>query len=93
MKPGSLLINTARGPVVETESLVEVLQSGHLGGAGIDVFDTEPPSADNPLLACSNVVLTPHTADQNPEGRELLNTGAVDNVLAYLRGAPENVVR
>jgi D-3-phosphoglycerate dehydrogenase len=88
MKPGALLINTARGAVVDTAALVDALHSGHLGGAGIDVFDAEPISADHPLLACEQVVLTPHVADQNPEGFEILNRGAVDNVLAFLDGNP-----
>lgn len=92
MKRGALLINTARGPVVETDALVAALQSGYLGGAGLDVFDTEPLSADHPLLRCEQVVLTPHCADQTPEGVDLLNAGCVDNVLAFLAGRPQNVV-
>ncbi len=92
MSPGSLLINTARGPIVDTSALVAALESGHLGGAAVDVYDEEPIAADHPLLACRQVVLTPHSADQNPTGRELLNSGAVDNVLAFLAGKPQNVV-
>ncbi len=92
MKPGSLLINTARGPVVETRALVAALEDGHLAGAAVDVFDQEPITADHPLLRCPQVVLTPHSADQNPTGRDLLNSGAVDNVLAFLNGKPQNVV-
>ena len=92
MKAGALLIDCARGGVVHTRALVEALQSGHLGGAGIDVFDEEPLPADHGLLSCEQVVLTPHCADMTPEGVELLNEGAVDNVLAYLRGEPRNVV-
>ncbi len=92
MKPGALLINTARGAVVETESLVSALQSGHLGGAGLDVFDTEPLPSDHPLLGCEQVVLTPHCADQTPEGVDLLNGGCVDNVCAFLAEQPQNVV-
>jgi phosphoglycerate dehydrogenase-like enzyme len=92
MKPGAMLVNTARGPVVETAALVDALNSGHLGGAGIDVFDDEPVPAGHPLLACRQVVLTPHNADQTPEGFELLTAGAVDNVIAFLEGRPQNRV-
>ena len=92
MKPGALLINTARGAIVETAALVDALNAGHLGGAGIDVYDIEPLPADHPLLACEQVVLTPHVADQNAEGMEILNRGAVDNVIAFLEGKPRNRV-
>jgi len=92
MKRGSLLVNTARGPIVDTRALADALHSGQLGGAAIDVFDQEPITPDNPLLDCEHVVLTPHTADQNAEGRDLLNSGAVENVLAFLQGTPQNVV-
>jgi phosphoglycerate dehydrogenase-like enzyme len=92
MKPGTLFINTARGAVVDTAALVAALHSGKLGGAGIDVFDIEPLPKDYPLLACEQVVLTPHNADQTPEGMELLNGGVVDNVIAFLEGRAENRV-
>lgn len=92
MKPGALLLNGARGPVVDTPALVEALNSGHLAGAGIDVYDEEPPPADHPLLACEQVVLTPHCADMTPEGVDLLNSGAVENVIAFLEGRPQNRV-
>jgi D-3-phosphoglycerate dehydrogenase len=92
MKRGALLINTARGPVVESWALVDALRSGQLGGAGIDVFDDEPIPLGHPLLACQQVVLTPHNADQTPEGMELLNAGVVDNVIAFLQGRPRNCV-
>lgn len=92
MKPGALLINTARGAIVETSALVAALQSGHLGGAGLDVFDVEPLPPDHPLLACEQVVLSPHNADQTPEGTEILNGGVVDNLLAFLEGKPRNRV-
>ncbi len=92
MKPGSLLINTARGAVVDTGALVEALDRGHLAGAALDVFDKEPLPADDPILNCEQVVLTPHHADQTPEGKELLNTGAVDNVIAFFNDNPQNVV-
>jgi phosphoglycerate dehydrogenase-like enzyme len=92
MKQGTLFINTARGAVVDTPALIAALNCGHLGGAGIDVFDVEPPPADHPLLACEHVVLTPHNADQTPEGIDLLNAGVVDNVLAFLQGKTQNRV-
>ena len=92
MKRGALLVNTARGPMVDTAALVDALTSGHLGGAGLDVFDVEPLPADHPILKCQNVVLTPHVADQNDEGMEILNSGVVDNVIAFLTGAPINRV-
>lgn len=92
MKPGALLVNCARGEIVDTNALAEALNSGHLGGAGFDVYDEEPPPADHPLLACDQVVLTPHCADMTPEGVDLLNEGAVDNIIAFLEGQPQNVV-
>ncbi|HWB09304.1 MAG TPA: NAD(P)-dependent oxidoreductase [Pirellulales bacterium] len=92
MKQGALLVNTARGAIVDTAALVEALNEGWLGGAGLDVFDEEPLSVDHPLLGCEQVVLTPHNADQTPEGMELLNSGVVENVIAFLEGRDENRV-
>jgi D-3-phosphoglycerate dehydrogenase len=92
MRPGALLVNTARGGVVDTAALVDALHSGRLGGAALDVFPEEPLPGDHPLLSCPHLVMTPHAADQTPEGMDLLNEGAVDNVLAFLDGAPRNVV-
>lgn len=92
MKPGAFLVNGGRGALVKTDALVRALHSGHLGGAGLDVYDTEPLPADDPILSCEQVVLTPHMADQTPEGMELLNEGAVDNVIAFLEGRPQNIV-
>ena len=92
MKKGAILLNGARGAVVDTAALVDALNSGHLGGAGIDVYEQEPVPPDHPLLSCEQVVLTPHCADMTPEGVDLLNSGAVENVIAYLEGKPQNRV-
>jgi D-3-phosphoglycerate dehydrogenase len=92
MKPGALFINTARAAVVDTAALAAALDSGHLGGAGVDVFDEEPLPPGHPLLACRQVVLTPHNADQTSEGMDILNGGVVDNVIAFLEGKPQNRV-
>ena len=92
MKPNTLLVNVARGPIVDTNALVDALNSGHLGGAAIDVYDQEPIPPNHPLLSCEQVVLTPHCADMTPEGVDLLNEGTVDNVIAFLQGQPRNVV-
>jgi D-3-phosphoglycerate dehydrogenase len=92
IKRGCLLVNTARGAVIDTDALVAALESGCLGGAALDVFDVEPLPADHPLLRCPHVVLTPHCADQTPEGIDILNAGCVDNVIAFFEGRPQNVV-
>jgi D-3-phosphoglycerate dehydrogenase len=92
MKPGAILVNTARGAVVDAAALVAALRAGRLGGAALDVFDEEPLPPGAPILGCEQVVLTPHNADQTPEGMDLLNAGVVDNVIAFLEGRPQNVV-
>ena len=92
MKQGALLINAGRGELVNNAALVDALRSEHLAGAGLDVFDQEPLPPDHPILGCDQVVLTPHLADQTPEGIELLNEGCVSNVIAFLEGRPQNIV-
>lgn len=92
MKAGALLVNTARGEVVDSAAVAAAVESGHLAGLGLDVFDVEPPPVDHPLVRCKQVVLTPHCADQTPEGIERLNVGCADNVIAFLEGNPQNVV-
>jgi D-3-phosphoglycerate dehydrogenase len=92
MKPGALLINTGRGPLVDEAALIAALDDGHLAGAGLDVFTQEPLPPDSPILTCKQIVLTPHNADSTPEGLDFLNEGAVENAIAYLEGRPQNVV-
>ena len=92
MKSEAILVNVARGPIVDQEALVEALNSGHLSGAALDVFEDEPLPMGSAITQCEQVVLTPHIADMTPEGLDLLNQGVVENTLAFLKGAPQNVV-
>jgi phosphoglycerate dehydrogenase-like enzyme len=86
MKPGACLINVSRGPIIDEAALIRVLQEGHLAGAGLDVFDPEPPLTDNPLLSMPNVVATPHTAAFTIEGLQAMSRGIVEQILQVLRG-------
>ncbi|MDR2525627.1 MAG: D-2-hydroxyacid dehydrogenase [Oscillospiraceae bacterium] len=92
MKPGALLINTARGPVLNETDVAEALQSDHLGGLGADVLSTEPPSPENPLLHAPNCIITPHIAWATKEARTRLIRVAAENLAAFLRGTEKNVV-
>lgn len=86
MKEGSYLINVSRGPVVDEPALIRALESGHLGGAGLDVFDPEPPEPDNPLLRMENVVVTPHVASNTDMGYWRMSSGVADQVIQLLNG-------
>jgi D-3-phosphoglycerate dehydrogenase len=88
MKPGSILINAARGPIVDEEALTQALLSGHLGGAGLDVFATEPLPADSPLRKLDNVVLAPHAGGATFEADARLIEAVGDNLLRVLDGLP-----
>ena len=92
MKPGSYLINTARGGLVDEAALAAALQSGRLAGAGLDVLSVEPPPADHPLLHIERCLVTPHLAWATAASRQRLMAVAVDNVRAFLAGTPQNVV-
>lgn len=91
-KPGLILINTARSPIVPEPDLIQALQERILGGAGLDVFDQEPLPPDHPLRALPNVLLTPHVGWTTRENITRFLTGAVDNLRAYLSGAPTNII-
>jgi D-3-phosphoglycerate dehydrogenase / 2-oxoglutarate reductase len=86
MKPGAFLINVSRGPVVDEAALIRALEDGHLAGAGLDVFDPEPPMPDNPLLRMTNVVVTPHVASNTDKGLWRMSSSVVDQVLQVLAG-------
>jgi phosphoglycerate dehydrogenase-like enzyme len=86
MKLGAILINAAQGAVVDEAALIEALQEGHLGGAGLDVYDPEPPAPDNPLFQLDQVVLPPHVASFTDEGRRRMGLTVVEDTLRILRG-------
>ncbi len=92
MKNTAILINTSRGPVIHEADLAAALQNGTIAGAGVDVLSTEPPKADNPLLACENCLITPHIAWASFEARSRLMEIFKGNIEAFLAGTPRNVV-
>jgi phosphoglycerate dehydrogenase-like enzyme len=92
MKQGAILVNISRGPLVEEQALIEALRSGHLAGAGLDVFDREPLPADHPFRSLDNVVLTPHTGYVTEQGFRAAWQRMAEDVAAYLAGSPIRVV-
>lgn len=93
MKRGSVLINTARGKLVVETDLLDALQSGHLAAAGLDVFEQEPPSADNPLFKLDNVVVTPHIAGSDILSLTNMGIEAAECIVKLSRGVwPEGAV-
>jgi D-3-phosphoglycerate dehydrogenase len=93
MKQGALLINVARGPVVVEADLIAALATGHLGGAALDVFSTQPLAADHPLLGFDNVILTPHLAGITDEAMERMGTVVAEETIRVLAGKlPVNLV-
>jgi glycerate dehydrogenase len=94
MKPGSFLVNAARGGIVNEQALVDALKSGHLGGAAVDVLSQEPPRDGNPLLDQSlpNLIVTPHCAWGSVEARTRIIDQTADNIRGFVDGAPRRCV-
>jgi len=88
MRPRAVLVNTARGPIVDTDALVRALSEGWIGAAAVDVIDPEPPPADHPLFDAPNLTVVPHIASATHAARERMANLAADNLLAGLAGRP-----
>lgn len=92
MKPGGIVLNTARGPLIDEAAAAEALKSGHLRGLGTDVLSKEPPKADNALLTAPNTLITPHIAWATVRARQNIINLAAANIRAWKDGKPTNVV-
>ena len=92
MKDGVIIINNSRGQMVVEQDLADALNSGKVAFAGLDVVSTEPIRADNPLLAAKNCIITPHMSWGSQGSRQRIMDCTVNNIRAFLSGAPENVV-
>ncbi len=88
MKQTAILVNAARGPLVDESALAEALNAGRIGGAGLDVFEVEPPSPDSPILRAPNAVLSPHTMGNTVEAARNLAISSAEIVLAVMAGHP-----
>lgn len=92
MKPTAFLINTGRGALIKEDELIEILREKKIAGAGLDVQETEPPVTGSPLYELDNVILTPHIGWKRLETRQRLMDIVTDNLAAFLKGSPVNVV-
>lgn len=93
MKPGVIVVNTSRGPVIDEDALFKALESGHLGAAGLDVFNTEPLQHESPLTKLSNIVLAPHIGSASTSTRSIMAIMCAENLISVLSGEqPPNIV-
>jgi D-3-phosphoglycerate dehydrogenase len=92
MKPNAVLINTARGPIVEEQALVEALQVKRLAGAALDVFEFEPLPLESPLMKMDNVMLAPHNSNSSPAAWERVHWNTIRNLLEGLQISTENLM-
>ena len=92
MKHSAYLVNTSRGPVVDEQALIAALKAGKIAGAGIDVYEQEPLSVDNPLLSMENVICTPHVAGSSEIGWEIIRRRAGEEAARVLLGRRPDVV-
>ena len=92
MKSHAIILNTSRGPLIDSQALADALHAGRIGGAGLDVLDVEPPPEDHPLLQAPRCVVTPHIAWYARSARQRLMEVAAENLAAFLRDAPQNRV-
>jgi phosphoglycerate dehydrogenase-like enzyme len=92
MRPGALLINTARAALIDGDALQEALRAGKIAGAALDVFDPEPPAGHHPLHAFPNVILTPHIAAATAEAQTTAVRECLSNIRHALSGQPRNLL-
>ena len=85
MKRSAVVINTARGPIVDEPALIRALQEKRIAGAALDVFEVEPLPADSPLCQMDNVLLAPHNANSSPEAWERVHRNTIDNLITELK--------